>query len=80
MRTAITVAIVSVWAAPAVAQSTAIDMGPTTSTQVPLPPDTAAQKAQTPAESAHVSPQTAQPPPQPRDSRHRRNVSGVMVP
>jgi hypothetical protein len=62
MRTAITIAIVLVWAAPAVAQSTAIDTGPATSVQVPLPPDRDTQKAQTPAESAHVSPQTAQPP------------------
>jgi hypothetical protein len=36
MRAAITVAFVLVWAAPAVAQSTAIDMGPATSVQVPL--------------------------------------------
>jgi hypothetical protein len=63
MRAAITVAMVLVWAAPAVAQSTAIDTGPATSVQVPLPPETATQKAQTPAQSAHVSPQTAQPPP-----------------
>ncbi len=65
MRAAVTVAIMLVWAAPAVAQSTAIDTGPATSVQVPLPPETATQKAQTPAGSAHVSPQTAQPPPAP---------------
>ena len=34
MRTAITVAIVLVWAAPAVAQSTAIDTGHATSVQI----------------------------------------------
>ena len=62
MRTAIAVVPVLVGAASAAAQSTTIDTGPATSVQVPLPPDTATQKAQTPAESAHVSPQTAQPP------------------
>ena len=62
MRTAIAVVLVLVGAASAAAQSTTIDTGPATSVQVPLPPDTATQKAQTPAESAHVSPQTAQPP------------------
>ena len=63
MRTAIAVALVLVGVASAAAQSTTIDTGPATSVQVPLPPGTATQKAQTPAESAHVSPQTAQPPP-----------------
>ena len=58
MRTAIAVVLVLVGAASAAAQSTTIDTGPATSVQVPLPPDTATQKAQTPAESAHVSDST----------------------
>ena len=63
MRTAIAVALLLAGAASAAAQSTTIDTGPATSTTVTLPPGPETQKAQTPAESAHVSPQTAEPRP-----------------